>query len=51
MAVFWLLIGGLFYTLGCIFFVLDRMPYNHAIWHLFVMGGSISHFFSVILYL
>ena len=50
MAVFWLLIGGLFYTLGCIF-VLDRMPYNHAIWHLFVMGGSISHFFSVILYL
>ena len=51
MAVFLLLIGGLFYTLGCIFFVLDRMPYNHAIWHLFVMGGSISHFFSVILYL
>ena len=43
MAVFWLLIGGLF--------VLDRMPYNHAIWHLFVMGGSINHFLSVILYL
>lgn len=51
MAVFWLVIGGLFYTLGCIFFVLDKMPYNHAIWHLFVMGGSICHFFSVILYL
>lgn len=51
MAVLWLVIGGLFYTLGCIFFVLDKMPYNHAIWHLFVMGGSICHFFSVILYL
>mgnify|MGYP003306449608 FL=1 len=51
MSVLWLIIGGLFYTLGCIFFVLDRMPYNHAIWHLFVIGGSISHFFSIILYL
>ncbi|HHD2751915.1 TPA: hemolysin III family protein [Clostridium perfringens] len=51
MAILWLVIGGLFYTLGCIFFVLDRMPYNHAIWHLFVIGGSVSHFFSVILYL
>lgn len=51
MAVLWLVIGGLFYTLGCTFFVLDKMPYNHAIWHLFVMGGSICHFFSVILYL
>lgn len=51
MAILWLAIGGLFYTLGCIFFVRDRMPYNHAIWHLFVIGGSVSHFFSVILYL
>lgn len=48
-AVLWLIIGGLFYTLGCIFFVLDKMPYNHAIWHLFVLGGSASHFFSVLL--
>lgn len=51
MAILWLAIGGVFYTLGCIFFVLDKMPYNHAIWHLFVIGGSVSHFFSVILYL
>lgn len=51
MAILWLVIGGLFYTLGCIFFVWDRMPYNHAIWHLFVIGGSVSHFFSVLLYL
>lgn len=51
MAILWLAIGGLFYTLGCIFFVWDRLPYNHAIWHLFVIGGSVSHFFSVLLYL
>ncbi|EGT3615107.1 hemolysin D [Clostridium perfringens] len=51
MAILWLVIGGLFYTLGCIFFVLDRMPYNHAIWHLFVIGGSVSHFFSILLYI
>lgn len=48
-AIIWLIVGGLFYTLGCIFFVLDKMPYNHAIWHLFVLGGSASHFFSVLL--
>ena len=45
-----LLIGGLFYTVGVIFYVWDALPFNHAIWHLFVMGGSISHFFMVLLY-
>ena len=45
-----LLIGGLFYTFGVIFYVWDSLPFNHAIWHLFVMGGSISHFFMVLLY-
>ena len=45
-----LLIGGLFYTVGVIFYVWDSLPFNHAIWHLFVMGGSISHFFMVLLY-
>ncbi len=45
-----LLIGGLFYTVGVIFYVWDSLPYNHAIWHLFVLGGSISHFFMVLLY-
>ena len=45
-----LLIGGLFYTFGVIFYVWDNLPFNHAIWHLFVMGGSISHFFMVLLY-
>ena len=47
----WTLIGGLSYTLGIIFFVWDKMPYNHSIWHLFVLGGSISHFFAFLFYL
>jgi len=43
--------GGLFYTIGIVFYALDRLPYNHAIWHLFVLGGSISHFFGILFYL
>ena len=47
----WLmLIGGLFYSVGVIFYVWKSLPYNHAIWHLFVLGGSISHYFMVLLY-
>jgi hemolysin III len=43
-----LALGGLAYTLGVIFYVWDRLPYNHAIWHLFVITGSTMHFFSVL---
>jgi len=43
-----LALGGLAYTLGVIFYVWDRLPYNHAIWHLFVIAGSTMHFFSVL---
>jgi hemolysin III len=43
-----LLIGGLCYTVGVIFYLWRKLPYNHAIWHLFVLGGSITHYFSVI---
>ncbi len=46
----WLVIGGLCYTGGVVFYVSKRIPYNHAIWHLFVLGGSISHFFAMLLY-
>lgn len=47
----WLLIaGGLFYTVGSIFYLWRKLPYNHAIWHLFVLAGSISHFFAVLYY-
>ncbi|MDA3871349.1 MAG: hemolysin III family protein [Candidatus Marinimicrobia bacterium] len=47
----WMLIGGLSYTLGIIFFIWEKMPYNHSIWHLFVLGGSIGHFFAFLFYL
>ncbi|WP_330926487.1 PAQR family membrane homeostasis protein TrhA [Candidatus Sororendozoicomonas aggregata] len=46
----WLAAGGLSYSLGVIFYVWNRLPFNHAIWHLFVLGGSICHFFAVYLY-
>ena len=47
---YWLLAGGLSYSLGVIFYLWKRIPYHHAIWHLFVLGGSICHFFAVLFY-
>ena len=47
----WMLIGGLSYTVGTVFLVLDdRVRHFHALWHLFVIGGSASHFFVILLY-
>lgn len=47
----WLLLaGGLAYTLGTVFYVLKRVPYMHAVWHLFVLAGSVLHFLAVMLY-
>lgn len=47
---FWLLVaGGVTYTAGVVFYLADRIPYNHAIWHLFVVGGSACHFAAVYL--
>jgi hemolysin III len=46
----WLLAGGLFYSTGVIFFACKRIPFNHTIWHLFVMAGSICHYFAVMFY-
>lgn len=48
--VLWLLAGGLFYTFGIIFYAIDRIPYNHAIWHVFVVAGSLCHYLSVLCY-
>lgn len=45
-----LLLGGLCYSLGVIFYVRKQMPYHHAIWHVFVLAGSILHFFAVLYY-
>lgn len=43
-----LVAGGVSYTLGTIFFIRDQVKYNHSVWHLFVLGGSVLHFFSVV---
>ncbi len=49
--VVWLAIGGGLYTFGIIFFLLsDRMKHAHGIWHLFVIGGSVSHYVSISAY-
>ncbi|WP_116771983.1 PAQR family membrane homeostasis protein TrhA [Maribacter litoralis] len=42
-----LMLGGLFYTIGILFYAVRRIPYNHFIWHLFVLGGAISHWFFI----
>ena len=46
-----LLIGGLFYSFGVIFYVQDDKPYFHTIWHLFVLTGSIAHYFMTLFYI
>ena len=46
----WLLAGGISYTTGVIFYRWEKLKYSHAIWHLFVLGGSICHFFAIFLY-
>lgn len=46
----WLLAGGLAYTGGAALYMLKRIPYHHAIWHLFVLAGSICQYFAVLLY-
>ncbi|REK64744.1 MAG: hemolysin D [Cohnella sp.] len=45
-----LVAGGALYTLGSVFYVWRAFRYHHAVWHLFVMGGSVLHFFAILLY-
>lgn len=49
--IIWLLAGGLCYTVGVVFFAWKRLPFSHAVWHLFVMAGSICHYFAVLFYI
>ena len=49
--IIWLLIGGACYTLGILFYACKKVPYFHFIWHLFVLGGSITHFLGMLFYL
>ena len=46
----WLVVGGVLYTLGVVFFACDRVRYAHAVWHVFVLAGSAAHFFAVVRY-
>ena len=47
----WLLAGGIFYTVGMVFFALERrVKHGHGIWHLFVLAGSACHFFAIFFY-
>jgi len=46
----WLLAGGLCYSIGVIFYVWEKLPHHHGIWHLMVLAGCICHFFAVFLY-
>ncbi|MDH3381195.1 MAG: hemolysin III family protein [Flavobacteriaceae bacterium] len=48
--IFWLFLGGIFYTIGAIIYAIKRIKFNHAIFHVFVLLGSISHFFAVFFY-
>lgn len=45
-----LVLGGIAYTSGVLFYVWRRLPYHHAVWHAFVLAGSVLHFFAILLY-
>ncbi|MFI0430750.1 hemolysin III family protein [Mariniflexile sp. HMF6888] len=45
-----LFFGGLAYTVGIIFYAIKQIPYNHVIWHLFVLAGAVFHFFMIFFY-
>jgi hemolysin III len=51
MGYLWIVIGGLFYTLGIIFFKFTKFRFHHLVWHLMVIGGSISHFIAIYFYI
>ena len=46
----WLTLGGGLYTLGCVFYLWKSLPYAHMVWHLFVLAGTICHFFCFLWY-
>jgi len=48
---YWILAGGIFYTVGVIFYVWKKLYFSHVIWHLFVLAGSICHFFAILWYI
>ena len=51
MGALWILIGGLCYTIGIVFYNIIKFPYHHLVWHLLVLAGTISHFFAIFFYI
>lgn len=49
-ALHYILIGGVFYIIGAVLYMLKKLPYNHAIFHVFVLAGSISHYLGILWY-
>ena len=49
--IIWLAAGGILYTGGVIFYAMQKIPYMHAVWHFFVLGGSLCHYFAVLFFL
>ncbi|MCC3377353.1 hemolysin III family protein [Cohnella sp. REN36] len=45
-----LVAGGILYTIGSVFYMWRAFPYHHAVWHLFVLAGSVAHFFAILLF-
>ena len=43
-----LMLGGVFYTVGVVFYAIKKIPFHHVIWHLFVLAGAIAHFFMIL---
>ncbi len=50
-AIYLLIAGGLAYTVGIVFYAIEKIPFNHVIWHLFVLAGSIFHYLFILLYI
>ncbi len=48
--IYWLIAGGIFYTVGAIFYSLDKLKFNHAIFHIWVLLGSLAHFIAIYKY-
>ncbi|MDD7887025.1 hemolysin III family protein [Flavivirga sp. 57AJ16] len=48
--ILFLFLGGLSYTVGIVFYAIQKIPFNHVIWHLFVLAGAIFHFFMIFFY-
>ena len=49
-AIIWLVAGGFLYTAGTLFYAWERLRYGHAVWHVFVLGGSMCHYIAVLRY-